>query len=209
MNEAQARLLGEPRSEMRGDASRAESVVENRFDDYVLAFDVVIDGKRKVWNAHAMVSVVNGMDACEISKGVECRSEVRHEVVKNPFAALGIKVLRFDDVEFGKGRESHAFHVPVRSGGPSGGLSRPPSHRRGFCLLRRDARGGRVPARATPAACMHRHRTQATTKGSPSPEPSARRPSRLFPASVPTFAISPFADIIAKPTERRKGVRER
>ena len=34
---------------------------------------------------------------------------------------------RFDDIEFGKGRESHAFHVTVRSGGqgsarPTGGV---------------------------------------------------------------------------------------
>ena len=81
MNEAQARLLGEPRSEMRGDASRAEAVVKDCFDNYVFAFDVVIDGKRKVRNAHAMVSVMNGMDACVFCKRVECRTRFMSQCV--------------------------------------------------------------------------------------------------------------------------------
>ena len=65
-------LLGEARPEMRGDASRAEAVVKYRLYDDVFAFDVVIDGKRKVRNTHAMVSVVNGMDSSESRKGVKC-----------------------------------------------------------------------------------------------------------------------------------------
>ena len=202
-------LFGEPRAEMRSDAGRAETVVQNRLDDDVVALDVVIDGEREVRNHHAVMSEVDRVYACETGEGIECGGDVLHEVVKYPCAVGGIEVLSLDEVEFGKGRESHVFHVTVRSFGPSDGTLHRPSHRRGSCLRRTAVRGGRVPAHAIPAACMHLSWTQATTKGSPSPEPSARCPSRRFPAAVPTFSISPFANIIAKPAEWRKGVRER
>ncbi len=151
-------LLGEPRAEMRGDAGRAEAVVQNRLDDDVVALDVVIDGEREVRNHHAVVSEVDGVYACEISEGIE------------------------------------------RGDGPLGGLLRPTSRKPESCLRRRDVRGGQARVRAIPAARMHRKPIQATTKGSPSPELSARHPSRRFFALQLACSISPFAVSIAKKT---------
>ena len=141
-------LLGEPRSEMRGDAGGG--------------------------------------------------GDVLHEVVKYPCAVGSIEVLCFHEVEFGKSREAHAFHVTALPDGPRGGLSRPTSRRRESCRRRRDVHGGQARARAIPAARMHRKPLQATTKGSPSPELSARHPSRRFFALRPACSISPFAVSIAK-----------
>ena len=133
MNEAQTRtaclLLGEPRAEMRGNAGWAEAIVQNRLDDDVVALDVVIDGEREVRNHHAVMPEVDRVYACEINEGIERGVDVLHEVVKYPCAVGGIEVLSLGEVELGKSRESHAFHVTARSDGPLGGLSRPTSRK--------------------------------------------------------------------------------
>ena len=193
-------LLGEPRAEMRGDAGWAEAVVQNRLDDDVVALDVVVDGEREVRNHHAVMPEVEGVYACKFSEGIECGGDVLHEVVKYPCAVGSIEVLCFHEVEFGKSREAHAFHVTALPDGPLGGLSRPTSRRRESCRRRRDVHGGQARARAIPAARKHRKPLQATTKGSPSPELSARHPSRRFFALRPACSISPFAVSIAKKT---------
>lgn len=202
MNEAQTRtaclLLGEPRAEMRGDAGRAKAVVQNRLDDDVVALNVVVDGEREVRNHHAVMTEVDGVYACEINEGIERGGDVLHEVVKYPCAIGGIEVLSLGEVELGKSRKSHAFHVTARPGGPRGGLSRPSSRRRESCRRRRDVRGGQALVRAIPAARKHWKPLQVTTKDSPSPELSARHPSRRFFALQLACSISPFAVIIAK-----------
>ena len=212
MNEAQTRtaclLLGEPRAEMRGDAGRAEAVVQNRLDDDVVALDVVIDGEREVRNHHAVMPEVDRVYACEINEGIERGVDVLHEVVKYPCAVGGIEVLSLGEVELGKSRESHAFHVTARSDGPLGGLSRPTSRKPESCRRRRDVRGGQARVRAIPAARMHRKPIQATTKGSPSPELFARHPSRQSFALQLACSISPFAVIIAKKADAWKAVFE-
>ena len=201
-------LFGEPRAEMRGDAGRAEAVVQNRLDDDVVALDVVIDGEREVRNHHAVMSKVDGVYACETGKGIECGGDVLHEVVKYPCAVGGIEVLSLSEVELGKSRESHAFHVTARPDGPIGGLSRPSSRKPESCRRRRDVRGGQARVRAIPAARMHRKPIQATTKGSPSPELFARHPSRQSFALQLACSISPFAVSIAKKTGEWKMVFE-
>ena len=210
MNEAQTRtvclLIGKPGTEMRGDAGRTEAVVQNRLDDYVFAFDIVIDGERKVRDAHAVMSEVNGMDADELGERIESGVDVFYEMVKYPCAVGCKEVLGLGEVEFGKGRESHAFHVKARSDGPGGGLSHPSSRRRESCRRRRAVRGGRVHARAIPAARMRRKPIQGTTKGSPSTELSARHPSRRFPEFQRAYSIPPFEKtILAKPAGEGKG----
>ena len=95
-------LLGEPRAEMRGDAGRAEAVVQNRLDDDVVALDVVVDGEREVRNHHAVMPEVEGVYACKFSEGIERGGDVLHEVVKYPCAVGSIEVLCFHEVEFGQ-----------------------------------------------------------------------------------------------------------
>ena len=64
-------LLGEPRPEMRGNAGRAEAVVQNRLDDDFFTLNVVIDGEREVRNHHAVMSEADRVYAVELREGVE------------------------------------------------------------------------------------------------------------------------------------------
>ena len=68
------------RTEMSGDSCRAESVVKYGFDHGIIAFDVVVNGKRKVRNAHAVMSIAKRVDSRKLRKVVERIVYTAHEV---------------------------------------------------------------------------------------------------------------------------------
>ena len=85
---------------MCGDSCWTESVVKNGLDYGIFAFDVVVNGKREVWNAHAVMSVAKRMDPREFREVFKCTAYVVHEMIQNPVASGGVEVLCLHEVEF-------------------------------------------------------------------------------------------------------------
>ncbi len=213
MNEAQTRmdcwLFGVLGAEVCGDASRAETIVQDGLYNGIVAFDVIIDGKREMRDAHAMVPKVHGVYAGELGQVGERMVDALHEMVENPCATRRVEILGLDEVELGQGGESYALHVRERSGVLGVGLSLPPSHIQATSPRHKAFRGGQVRVHAKPVACMRTNLIRAKTKYSPSPEPFPRHPSRRFSALWLALNNPPDADIIPNTDEYGKEAFER
>lgn len=113
MNEAQTtridrRLFGVLGAEVRGDASRAKTIVQDGLYNGIVAFNVVIDRKRKMRDRHAMVPKVQWVYACELGQVGERMADALHGMVENPCATRRVEILGLDEVELGQGGESYA-----------------------------------------------------------------------------------------------------
>ena len=175
--------LCEVRAEVRGDAGRAEAIVQNRLHDDIIALNVVIDGKWEMRHSHAVMPEVDRVDSGEFRKIGERPVDVFHEMVENPGTAGSIEILCLDKVELSKCGKAHPSHLKVLPFGRRGGPSRLPSHRQESCRRRRVSRAAPVPARAMPAARSRWMAIQAMPRDNPSPGLSRSCSSRQLSAS--------------------------
>ena len=95
---------------MSRDSCWTKTVVKYGFNNGIFAFDVVVYGKREVWYTHAMMSIVNGVNSSKLRKIVKRFADTIHEMIQHPLAVRRIEILRFDEIELGKGGKPNVFH---------------------------------------------------------------------------------------------------
>ena len=99
-----ARQVRHPdRAEMRCDSCGAEAIVKNGLHDGRSVFNVIIDREGKMWNGHAVMSVMLRVDAGVFLQIVHGLGKGIHEVVENPGTFGRIEILGLNEVEFGEG----------------------------------------------------------------------------------------------------------
>lgn len=161
---------------MSRDSCWTKTVVKYSFDHGIFAFDVVVYGKREVWYAHAMMSVANGVDASKLRKVVKRFADAIHEMIQHPLAVRRIKILRFDEIELGKGCKPNVFHFREQPFGRQGAPLLQTSRKLGASPRRKVSLCEPIRVHATQGECTRPKMFQETTKDSPSSELSRRHP---------------------------------
>lgn len=190
-------ILGILRAKVSRDSSWAESIVKNGFYDYIVAFDIIINRKREMWNAHSKVSVKYRMDPRYFRKLCEGLINAIHKMINNPCTTWCIEVLGFDEIKFRQGRKTNTLCFKVHFGELEDELLLPPNRKQVIYPRNRVFRGERVLHHARREVRRQKRLFQATTKDSPSFGLSHRCSSHQFVvALVPYF--KPFKEIISK-----------
>ena len=181
-------ILGILRAKVCRDSSWAEAIVKNGFYDYIVAFDIIINGKREMWNAHSKVSVKYRMDPRHFGKFGEGLINACHKMINNPCTTWCIEVLSLDKIKFCQGRKTNTLCFKVHFGELEDELLLPPNRKQVIYPRNRVFRGERVLHHAKREVRRQKRLFQATTKDSPSFGLSHRCSSRQFVvASVPYF----------------------
>ena len=173
-------ILGMFTPKMRRDASGTEAIVEDCFYDYVVSFDIIINGKGEMRNTHSMMSIKNRMYSSGFGKLGKSPINICHEMIKYPRSGWCIEILGFDKIEFCQSRETNAFRFKVHFGEPEDGLLPQPNHKRVSCPRNRASRVERVHRHARQVVRRQKRFSQATTKDSPSSGLSRQCSSRQF-----------------------------
>ena len=111
-------ILGILRSKVSRDSSRTEAIIKNGFYDYIIAFDIIIDGKWKMRNTHSKMSVKHRMDPRHFGEFCESLVNACHKMLNNPCTTWSIEVLGFDKIKFCQGRKANTFCLKVHFGEP-------------------------------------------------------------------------------------------
>ena len=168
---------------MSRDSCWTKAIVKYGLDHGIFAFDVVVYGKREVWYTHAMMPVANGVNSSKLRKIVKRLVDAIHEMIKHPVAVRRIEILRFDEVELGKGCEPNVFHLTEPPFGQQGAPLLQTSRKQGASPLHKASLGEPILVHAMQGECTRPRTFQGTTKDSPSSGLSRRHPSRQLLSS--------------------------
>ena len=161
-------ILGILRSKVSRDSSRTEAIIKNGFYDYIIAFDIIIDGKWKMRNTHSKMSVKHRMDPRHFGEFCESLVNACHKMLNNPCTTWSIEVLGFDKIKFCQRRKANTFCLKVHFGETEDELLLLPNRKQVIYPQNRVFRGERVRRHAKQVVRRQKRLSQATTKDSPS-----------------------------------------
>ena len=175
---------------MSRDSCWTKTVVKYGFDHGIFAFDVVVYGKREVWHTHAMMPVANGMNASKFSKIVKRLADAIHEMIQHPLAVGCIEILRFNEIELGKGCKPNVFHFREQLFGRQGAPLLQTSRKPGVSPRHKASPCEPIRVHAMRGECTRPKMFQETPKDSPLSGLSRRHPFRQLLSSRQAFGVS-------------------
>ena len=167
---------------MSRDSCWTKTVVKYGFDHGIFAFDVVVYGKREVWHTHAMMPVANRVDSSKLRKVVKRFADTIHEMIQHPLAVRRIEILRFDEIELGKGCKPNVFHFRGQLFGRQGAPLLQTSRKPGVSPRHKASPCEPIRVHAMRGECTRPKMFQETPKDSPLSGLSRRHPFRQLPS---------------------------